>query len=45
MTLTMFLVLYSSLIALTVGVIVRSPIAGIWTYILFLWMIILSRLP
>lgn len=45
MTLTMFLVGYSSLIALTVGVIVRNPIAGIWTYIALLWMIILSRLP
>lgn len=45
MTLTMFLVGYSGLIALTVGVLFRSPIAGIYTYILLLWMIILSRLP
>lgn len=45
MTLTMFLVLYSGLIALTFGVLTRSPLAGVYSYIVFLWMIILSRLP
>lgn len=45
MTLTMFLVLYSGLIALTFGVLMRSPLAGVYSYIVFLWMIILSRLP
>lgn len=45
MTLTMFLVVYSGLIALTFGVLMRSPLAGVYSYIAFLWMIILSRLP
>lgn len=45
MTLTMFLVVYSGLIALTLGVLFRSPLAGVYSYIVFLWMIILSRLP